>query len=201
MYKLFILSFIIMSAYSFKAPDFCHGLDCPEFKLISSQDNIEIREYSDSFWVSTLMKSENQDDLKRKGFWTLFNYINGKNEKKEKISMTSPVLLKVNSSNSFTKNESIFTMSFFLGYKNQNEFAPKPEDSNTFLEKLESRKYGVISYSGFNNKKKQEEHLSKLSTYLLENNYKFNENYYFVAGYDSPFKLFFRHNEVWIELL
>ena len=74
-----------MKVKNFKAPAFCNGLDCPEFSLISSENRIEIREYSDSFWVSTKLKDGEQGDLMRPGFMTLFNYISGKNERKQKI--------------------------------------------------------------------------------------------------------------------
>jgi hypothetical protein len=188
----------IMKVRNFKAPAFCNGLDCPAYSVISTQDNIEIREYSDSFWVSTKMKNGEQGELMKSGFMTLFNYISGKNDLKKKIEMTAPVLVKVDSKVPFTSDEEVAVMSFYMG---QDEKAPQPNESNVFLQKLESKKYGVISYSGYSNRYKQEENLRILGNFLSKNGMKYVSDYYFYAGYDSPLRFFNRHNEVWVELL
>ncbi len=180
-----------------EAPAFCNGLKCPEFYLIDAQDNIEIREYPDSFWVSTKMKNGEQSELMSNGFRTLFNYISGKNTQKQKISMTAPVLVKVNPKVSFTGEDEVATMSFFLG---QTDGAPEAEDSKVYLQRLESKRYAVISYSGYSNRYKQEENLRLLGDFLTKKGLNFKTDNYFFAGYDSPFKFFNRHNEVWIEL-
>lgn len=203
--KYILLGVALMStfAYSaFKAPDFCNGLECPEYESISIlTKNIEIRQYKKSTWVSTNMKNGAMDSLKSKGFRTLFSYISGKNAEKEKIEMSTPVLIKINSNVAFSENDTVGTMSFYLGYKYENEAAPLPEDSNAFLSTLEPKKYAVISYGGYSNQKDQEENLISLGSYLEQNSYKFNKEYYFYAGYDSPFRFLGRHNEVWVELI
>jgi hypothetical protein len=197
-----LICITIMSVNSFTPPSFCNGLECPEYKLISSKDNIEIREYAASNWVSTDMAADSQENLQSKGFHKLYNYITGKNERHEKMDMTAPVLLKINAATAFTHDDPVFTMSFYLGWKYQsNEEAPRPEAEDTHLQTLESKRYAVISYSGYSNQKKQEENLKILGSYLKQNEIQFNSDYYFFAGYDSPFRIFNRHNEVWIELL
>lgn len=202
--KYILLGVALMSSFAysaFKAPEFCNGLECPEYELISSPaKNIEIRQYKKSSWVSTEMKNGSLDSLRSKGFWTLYNYISGKNENKEKIEMSAPVLVKINSKIPFSDSDVIGTMSFYLGYKYENEAAPEPEDSNAYLFTLEPKKYAVISYGGYSKQKDQEENLRTLGSYLEQNNYNFVKDYYFYAGYDSPFRFFGRHNEVWVEL-
>jgi hypothetical protein len=201
MIRFFKVSLIIIAMTNLirtQAPDFCNGLKCPEYSVIDTQDKIEIREYPDSFWVSTKMKNGEQSDLIKNSFRTLFNYISGKNIQKQKIDMTAPVLVKVNSKVSFTSDDEVATMSFFLG---QTDGAPEAQDSNVFLQRLESKRYAIISYSGYSNTYKQEENLRILGDYLTKAGLNFKTDYYFFAGYDSPFKFFNRHNEVWIELL
>ena len=196
--KLILILIAVMKIQNFKAPSFCNGLNCPEYSSIITQDNIEIREYAESFWVSTKMNNGEQSELIRSGFKTLFNYISGKNQRKEKIDMTAPVLVKVNPKTAFSSDDEVATMSFYLG---QNENSPQPEDTNVSIGKLESKKYAIISYSGYSNKNIQEENLRTLGDFLKKNEIKFNSEYYFFAGYDSPFRFFNRHNEVWVELL
>merc|ERR1712032_1050194 len=135
------------------------------------------------------------------GFWKLFNYIQGKNETKETIDMTSPVVRKISPETPFSTNELIGTMSFFLGNKHQNGEAPKPNGENTFIEKVPFRKVAIISYGGYTSKEKEEIMLKTLGDYLNKNEMKFSKSNYFTAGYDAPYKFWFRHNEIWIELL
>ena len=92
-------------------------------------------------------------------------------------------------------------MSFFLGYKYQNGEAPKPMAANTSLETISYKKVAVISYGGYSNKQKEEEQLLELGNFLTKNKKKFSTEHYFTAGYDSPFKFYFRHNEIWVELI
>ena len=117
------------------------------------------------------------------------------------MKIIAPVLKKVVSKTSFTSDDLVSTMSFFLGYKYQNREAPKPTFSNTFLEKISYKKVAVISFNGYLNKQKEEEHLIILGNILTKNNIKFTTEYYYTAVYDSPVMFLFRHNEVWVELL
>lgn len=177
-----------MTTSNFKPPNFANGLETPEYKTLLTLDNIELREYKESFWVTTEMVSEKENNSS--GFWKLFKYISGQNETQEKISMTCPVVRKI------SPNNSISTMSFFLGYKYQNGVVPKPNGENTFIEKFPFKKVGIISYDGYTSKEKEEMHLKTLGDFLTLNSIKFSTNNYFTAGYDEPSKSSNRHNEV-----
>lgn len=41
----------------------------------------ELRQYETAKWVSTVIRGETQKEAMRQGFWKLFHYIQGKNEK------------------------------------------------------------------------------------------------------------------------
>jgi len=41
----------------------------------------ELRQYETAKWVSTIIKAENQKEAMNQGFYKLFHYIQGKNEK------------------------------------------------------------------------------------------------------------------------
>jgi hypothetical protein len=190
------------SSSKWVAPSFCGGLECPKFNVVQKiNDAIEIREYENSNWVSVGMKGD-KDKSRKTCFWSLFNYISGKNSESKKIDMSAPVLMKYDAKIPFTAEENHGTMSFFLGYKFQEgEVAPKPTEDAVYLNKLESKKYGVISYSGYSNEKDQLENLVKLGTYLNSQNIRYVNDYFFYAGYDAPYKFWNRHNEIWVELI
>jgi hypothetical protein len=197
-----ILLISVAESNNFLAPDFCNGYECPGFSVVSThENNIEIREYKDSFWVSTDLKGASQTDLRKKGFWTLFNYISGKNNRKEKISMTVPVLMKINPKTPFSDQDQVYSMSFYLGYKYHTETPPQPEESSVYINKISSRKFAIIYYSGYSNQKDQEENLRKLGNFLVQKNIGFSNEQYYYAGYDAPYKFWSRHNEIWVELL
>lgn len=54
----------------------------------------------------------------------------------------------------------------------------------------------VRSYGGFSNEDKLRENAVALVTALQKKGIKFDPKHYFAAGYDSPYRLLNRHNEV-----
>lgn len=192
----------VTSSSKWVAPSYCGGLECPRFNIVQQLSaNIEIREYEDSNWVTVDMKGD-KEQSRKSSFWSLFNYISGKNSNKEKIAMSAPVLMKYSGKTPFTSEETFGSMSFFLGYKFQEDgLAPEPTENGVSINKLPSKKYGVISYSGYSNEKDQIDNLVKLGTYLSSQGIKYVNDYYFNAGYDAPYKFWNRHNEMWVELI
>ena len=61
------------------------ALEEPEYKLIQSSDNYEIRKYDNRLAVE--VEYSNEDS----GFQYLFNYISGANTGSQKVEMTVPV--------------------------------------------------------------------------------------------------------------
>ena len=55
----------------------------------------------------------------------------------------------------------------------------------------------VRSYGGFNNGKVASYEADKLSAALSDAGVSFYGSYFLTAGYDSPFRMHKRHNEVW----
>ncbi|GAB5571932.1 heme-binding protein 2 isoform X1 [Prionailurus iriomotensis] len=54
------------------------------------------------------------------------------------------------------------------------------------------------SFDGFSSAQKNQEQLLTLASMLREEGKVFNEKVYYTAGYNSPFKLLDRNNEVWL---
>ncbi|XP_046347438.2 heme-binding protein 2-like [Haliotis rufescens] len=194
-YLRFVPKYIKAKDRSEWPPKFCNGLSCPKFEVLESVKNeYETREYSQSQWVSTNSAGVDYAEASRTNFMRLFNYISGKNAAGKKIAMTAPVITKI-IPGAGPACESNFTMSFFVAVENP----PMPTDSKVFLQKLPSLRAYVRSFGGYHMESftpwlKEAE---KLSGFLKNTTYSYITDYYYIGGYDSPFKFLDRHNEVW----
>ncbi|KAK7101866.1 hypothetical protein V1264_020182 [Littorina saxatilis] len=175
-------------------PAFCNKLDCPEFKVVGHGTGYDIREYKASRWVSTTSIGIDYETSQHDDFMRLFNYISGKNEKKQKIAMTAPVINRIvpGQGPACANN---FTMSFFIAPKEGQP--PSPSDDKVFLSRLPVFRAYVRSFTGFANKDKFLSEALELTDTLRNGSISYVEEYFYTAGYDSPFKLFNRHNEIW----
>lgn len=184
------------------APWFCHGLDCPEFTN-SSVDSIEVREYGSALWSSTQVLGVDLDDAVSTGFDRLFDYISGANEAEKAIDMTAPVLVKVEPGAGPNCNTT-FTISFFVPFEYQppNSPPPAPTSTDVFTQTIDAQKVAVKSFGGMSKGNviiteaaALENEVNKAAD-LTEAD---GESWWF-AGYDPPFRLSDRHNEVWINV-
>ncbi|KAI1897252.1 hypothetical protein AGOR_G00081400 [Albula goreensis] len=176
---------------------FSTGLQLPKFTPGESQSqDYEVRTYQPTKWVSTQVTGLQYDPSLSTGFMRLFRYIQGSNENKEKVEMTAPVTCLVNPGDG-PACESNFTVSFYIPEQHQDN-PPKPTDPEVFVEERKEFTVFVRTYGGFSNEQKSREQLLMLVESLRRDGLSFEEKPYYTAGYDSPFKLTNRRNEVWL---
>lgn len=137
------------------------------------------------------------ENAERTGFERLFAYISGANEEKVKIEMTVPVAIKIKAGpGPFCASN--FTENFFVPFKYQTN-PPKPT-GKVYITTFPKHCQYVTSYPGYSNTTLIQENVARLVKALdakgLGDTY--YTTYYFFAGYDSPFELFNRHNEIWL---
>nr|XP_034964767.1 heme-binding protein 2 isoform X1 [Zootoca vivipara] len=176
---------------------FSTGLEMPKWTALPNQaSDYEIRQYEPAKWVCTSVKTVDWDSAINTGFTKLFNYIKGKNEKGVKIDMTAPVTCYVQpGAGPFC--ESTTTVSFYVPPQHQAN-PPKPSEADVFIEMRPAITVFVRSFGGFANAKKNQDEILALAESLKRDGKTFQEKVYYTAGYDSPFKLLNRHNEVWL---
>ncbi|XP_052073939.1 heme-binding protein 2-like [Mytilus californianus] len=177
-----------------KKPDFCNKLDCPEYKVIESSSGYELREYTATHWVSTTLAGVDYSEASGIMFHRLFDYIQGKNAKKEKIAMTAPVLVRLIPGPG-PACESNFTMSFFMSNKVTDP--PAPTDPTVALNSAPTFRAYVRQFGGY--VRKIEDWIKEAQELFksINDSSKYHTQFYFTAGYDSPFRIFKRHNEIW----
>ncbi|XP_068234272.1 heme-binding protein 2-like [Palaemon carinicauda] len=166
------------------------------YKVLVERGGYEERRYPAKKWVCTSSKGTEYNELVSPMFRKLFNYISGRNEPNIRIDMTSPVTTFVEPGPGPTC-QSTFTMGFLIPEEHQED--PPPSGDNTIF--FESRPEMVVLTRRFGGYA-SDEAIIKEAKELAEEIQAQNEpgvNYeqYYIAGYDPPFKLFGRRNEIW----
>eukprot|EP01023_Acetabularia_acetabulum_P043950 TRINITY_DN4400_c0_g2_i1.p1 TRINITY_DN4400_c0_g2~~TRINITY_DN4400_c0_g2_i1.p1 ORF type:complete len:128 (-),score=17.28 TRINITY_DN4400_c0_g2_i1:207-590(-) len=112
--------------------------------------------------------------------------------------MTSPVRFRLEpGAGPFCKDN--FTTSFYLPYDLQGK-APAPSSSDIFVEQDAEVTVYVVSFPGYADEKTVLDHLKSLTDALTAANITdYDSSYFYMAGYDSPFRFIGRHNEVWLQ--
>ncbi|QDZ21613.1 SOUL heme-binding protein [Chloropicon primus] len=178
-------------------PWFYHGLEGPAFTE-KNASGIEVRAYPESYWTATTVTGENMDKALSEGFMRLFRYISGENEEKQKVPMTVPVMTTVTPGAGPFCEEN-FTIHFYVPKEFQDN-PPKPSDPRVENVVLPPVTVAVASYPGWNDEKEVISNGKALFQALRSANIPFDAETFFTAGYDSPFRLIDRHNEVWVKL-
>jgi hypothetical protein len=120
----------------------------------------------------------------------LGGYIFGKNEQKEQISMTSPVAMTL---------EDEMTMMFLVPKGFTKDNLPKPENSAIQFIEMPEKKMAAISFNGWASNEKIEKYKVALIKLLDESGIKYS-NTFSVLGYNPPYEILFRKNEIIVEL-
>lgn len=153
-------------------------------------DRFEIRKYEATLFTSVTLTSKGYKNTSSQGFSILAGYIFGKNDRKEKISMTSPVSMSLEDST---------TMMFMVPKKLNKETLPKPEQSGIEFKEEPAKVLAAISFGGWANDAKIEKYKNELKAALDAQGITYFNKFYFF-GYNAPFEVFNRKNEVLVEL-
>eukprot|EP00057_Strongylocentrotus_purpuratus_P004551 XP_003728923.1 PREDICTED: heme-binding protein 2 [Strongylocentrotus purpuratus] len=179
-------------------------LQMPGYELVKTYEKgYEERKYAPSRWVSTSLDLITAEEAaavttkeRRGSFFKLFNYIQGENEGGHKIEMTAPVARQYIPGQG-PACETKYTMSFFVP-REFTENTPKPTAPDVFITDLPGMTVFVKKFGGNANDEKYMEEMKKFIPILEKDGHQVKDDVYYFAGYDSPFKLLNRRNEVWL---
>merc|ERR1711893_328185 len=175
-------------------PSFCRENDCPVYDLLERTDAYELRSYKAGQWVSTQIEDIDYPESNPM-FMRLFRYIDGANDREEKVEMTSPVITRI-IPGSGPNCKSTYRMSFYIEWSKQNT-APVPTESGVFLETLPAMNIYTTSFGGFPTIQDYLNKVIELGAAIGDERL-FNTGFWYRVGYDSPWRPFNRHNEVWL---
>ena len=160
------------------------------YTVLEEYDDFEIRNYDAGLFTSVKLDTDSYNEASGKGFSILGGYIFGKNEKKEAIAMTSPVSMSL---------EKETTMLFLVPKAYTKETLPKPENGAIQFVEVPAKKMAAITFGGWANDEKIAKYKSKLIALLAKNGIKHTTNFS-VLGYNPPYEVLIRRNEVIVEL-
>ena len=162
-----------------------------KYAVIKEYDDFEIRKYESALFSSVVMKDTSYDQTSSSGFRVLAGYIFGGNETGEKIAMTSPVSMEMGDS---TK------MSFMVPSNYSEKDLPKPKNGRIFFERKEGAIMAAIRFGGWANDKRIEKYQKQLSEALAKQGIQHTGKFSYL-GYNPPYALIARRNEVVVELI
>ena len=166
------------------------GIEMYPYSVLKIHDNIEVREYEKANFIYATMDSESYSQSSSKGFRTLAGYIFGGNDRQQKIAMTSPVEMEMGSS---------VTMKFLVPAEYDINEMPSPDNAEVKFMTEEKRIMAAIGFGGFANDEKILHYKDLLFKKLADTGIEHTGQWSFM-GYDPPFKLVDRRNEVLVEL-
>lgn len=177
----------------FHIPEFYRGTDGPLIKVLETCQDYETRLYDKTQWVSS--KSPPGEFMG--AFWRLHGYIGGKNDQGKKMGMNMPVRMHITLSDDDVDGSNVkdFVVSFFLSSSLLPDL-PKPTDELVYLKQEERLVTYVDNFSGFATEKDWKEGRNRLRKALDRDKKGYVVREYFSAGYDPPYKLWNRRNEM-----
>ncbi|CAI8164389.1 MAG: Uncharacterised protein [Flavobacteriales bacterium UBA4585] len=161
------------------------------YEVINAYQSFEIRRYEEALFSSIRLNSTSYKQGSSKGFSILANYIFGGNDRKQRIAMTSPVTMTL---------EDNMRVMFMIPNSLERDDMPLPNDRLIDFILEPKKTLAVVTFGGWASDKKIAKYKSRL-TEALSNEGIQHENKFFVFGYNPPYEIFNRRNEVAVEIL
>ena len=166
------------------------GIETYPYTVEEKFDNFEIRSYEASLFTMVKLPPSEYKTASGQGFRLLAGYIFGGNESNEKIAMKSPVQMSL---------EDSMTMMFMVPKNFSKENLPKPNQSEIKFQEEPAKTVAAITFGGWANSNKIETYKNKLKASLNTLGISYTNHFYFL-GYNPPFDIFNRKNEIIVEL-
>jgi len=206
--KRFLISLILFFGFIILSQSGCVGYfmatEEPQYQVLEKSGDFEIRQYQPYIVAETLVEGDFAE-VGNEGFRRLFDFIQGKNRKKEKISMTAPVTQEAASEKipmtapvGQEKVAGKWRITFVMPSSYTMEALPEPLDPRIKLTEVPGRLMAVHRYSGTWDKERYEAKERELREFIKEKGLKaMGEPVW--ARYNPPFMPWFlRRNEVMI---
>jgi hypothetical protein len=182
--------FVVFLAVQLFALNSQKNIETYPYTVKKEYETFEIRNYEASLFTSVQLPAEDYKKSSSRGFSILAGYIFGGNEREEKISMTSPVAMSLEDST---------TMMFMVPKKFSKEDLPQPNEARIEFREEPAKTVAAIAFGGWADDEKIKEYREKLTAALEREGIDYTNRFYFL-GYNAPYEMLNRKNEVIVEL-
>lgn len=184
---ILLLAFIIVQIFAMRGQN---DIETYPYVVNKKFGTFEVRSYEASLFTSVKLPMNAYKDASSKGFSILAGYIFGGNKKNEKIAMTSPVAMSL---------EDSMTVMFMVPKKYQKETLPQPNQSQIEFREEPAKMVAAITFGGWANDEKIATYKEQLKKALDAEGIPYTNRFYFL-GYNPPFEVFNRKNDIIVEL-
>lgn len=185
--SILVIVFIISQLYAIKSQS---EIEQYPFKVVKRYADFEIRNYEARLFTSVKLTTNDYKQGSREGFSSLGGYIFGGNENNEQIPMTSPVAMSL---------EDAMEVLFMVPKNLDSNSLPKPNQKNITFKDMPAKTVAAITFGGWANASKIETYKSKLKLVLNAEGISYTNRFY-LLGYNPPFEVINRKNEIIVEL-
>lgn len=182
-----LLAFLVVQVFAVSGQ---RNSETYSYVVNKKYDAFEIRNYEATLFTTVKLASSTYKDASGEGFAVLAGYIFGGNKKNEKIAMTSPVAMSL---------EDSMTMMFMVPKKFKKETLPQPNQSAIKFKEEPAKTVAAITFGGWASDEKIQKYKQQLKTALDAEGITYTNRFYFL-GYNPPFEVFNRKNEIIVEL-
>lgn len=182
--SILVLLFILFQTYTSMATG---KSELQPYQVIKKEKEFEIRYYPASTMAMITSSAKTYKELGNTGFRKLAGYIFGGNSDKKQIAMTSPVHMDI--------NDTISSMSFVMPTNYNKNNLPLPNNPEVKIAAMPEEYVAAIKFSGFATSEKIKAYSEKLEKALIASQLSYYGHFRFL-GYNPPFQLFNRRNEI-----
>lgn len=167
------------------------GTEQQAYQRVKREKDFEIRYYPEATMATITAKADSYKEMANPGFRNLAGYIFGGNEQKQQIAMTAPVHMEM--------TDTVSSMSFVMPAKYSKDQLPKPNNATVQLKTVPAEHVAVLRFGGFASDRKINKYSEKLRKALEAQSIRYSGNFRYL-GYNPPFQLFGRRNEVMVRV-
>ncbi len=187
--SILIVLFIVFQTYLSMASG---NSETQAYKIVRSEKDFEIRFYPSTTMATITSSAKSYKELGSSGFNKLAGFIFGGSKKQQKIAMTSPVHMDI--------NDSVSTMSFVMPAEYDKDNLPVPNNADVKIRTTSDEYVAAIRFGGFASDKDIKENMEKLENALKNNSISYSGQFRFL-GYNPPYQLFGRRNEIIVTVI
>jgi hypothetical protein len=180
--------------------------NAPTYRVLKRIDNsVEIRVYEKLKWIAASTKCKPEEFAQNQGYLlknilSFVNCNNDQNLRMNRLTLCTPFVHCLKNTTRERITSSSLCQIDYMVYvpKDMSPNFPKPITSDVEIREDEQVEFAVISFGGYPSFEDFFNYRDILITRLGSEASKYDTVNFWIAGYNSPLRFFYRRNEIWL---